>query len=355
LATAIGLDLGKRTSWYAAVEEGDVLIEDGRFLSTKEAVVELVEKYKPETVLVEASSVTAWAVDALVGAGANVWPVHPASLPSRKNRRRKNDKIDARQLVRLWRGGALTKAWIPPPELRKLRDVARARWRLAGDRTRYRNRVHSALNQDGQRIRRDDVELKSGKLFTLDAPDLVIAQRPELAPAYHAEQLLTQEMKLLDKRIDEISKTLPVVQRLQTVPGFGPITSLALYAEIGDVKRFERAEQVVAYFGLEPVIEQSSDTVKQLGISHKGPGWIRGLLAQAAWAHVRYAPLSHVTRKYRKLAKRVGKQRAVVATARRLVKVAYWIWRDDHPFEQKGRTPSGACRPPSTGGSRGLE
>jgi transposase len=152
-------------------------------------------------------------------------------------------------------------------------------------------------------------------------------------------------MKLLDKRIDEVSKTLPAVQRLQTVPGFGPITSLALYAEIGDVKRFERAEQVVAYFGLEPVIEQSSDTVKQLGISHKGPGWIRGLLTQAAWAHVRYAPFSHVTQKYRKLAKRVGKQRAITATARRLAKVAYCIWRDETSFDPRGRTPAAACSP----------
>ena len=356
MATALGIDLGKRTSWYAAVEDGDKLVEDGRFLSSKEAVVELVEKYKPEVVLVEASSVTAWAVDALVAAKANVWPVHPGSLPGRKNRRRKNDKIDAHQLVRLYRAGAITKAWIPPPELRKLRDLARARWRLAGDRTRFRNRVHSALNQDGQRIRRDDEELESQRLFTLNAPDLVLAQRPELAPAYHAEQLLTQEMKLLDKRISEVSEALPVVQRLQTVPGFGPITSLALYAEIGDITRFERAEQVVAYFGLEPVIEQSSDTVKQLGISHRGPGWIRGLLTQAAWSHVRYAPLSHVSRKYKKLAKRVGKQRAIVATARRLVKVAYWIWRDGTQFDKRGRTPAGSCRTPTpVDGARRLE
>src|SRR5687768_4609220 len=94
LATALGIDLGKRTSWYAAVEDGDVLVEDGRFESTREAVVELVLKHKPEVVLVEASSVTAWAVDTLVEAKANVWPVHPASLPGRKQRRRKNDKID---------------------------------------------------------------------------------------------------------------------------------------------------------------------------------------------------------------------------------------------------------------------
>ncbi|MCA1843632.1 MAG: IS110 family transposase [Actinobacteria bacterium] len=348
MATALGLDLGKNASWYAAVEERDELVEDGRFESTKENVKELVRKHRPEVVLVEASSVTAWAVDALVEIGAPVWPVHPGSLPGRKNRRRKNDKIDARQLVRLWRAGAITKAWIPPPEHRKLRDLARARWKMAGDRTRFRNRVHSALNQDGQRIQREDVELEGARLFTLNAPDLVLAQRPELSGAYHAEQLLTQEMKLLDQRIAEVSKGLPVVQRLQSVPGFGPITSLALYAEIGDVKRFEKAEQVVAYFGLEPVIEQSSDTVKQLGISHRGPGWIRGLLTQAAWSHVRYAPTSHVTRKYKKLAKRAGKQRAIVATARRLVKVAYWIWRDGTSFQPRGRTPAGPCSPPAT-------
>ena len=346
MSIALGIDLGKKTSWYAAVEDGDILVKDGRVPSTPRALTDLVELYHPEVVLLEASSITAWAVDALVAHDAPVWPVHPGSLPSRRSRRTKTDKIDARLLVRLWRAGVVTKAWIPPPELRTLRNLARTRTRLAQDRTRYRNRVHSHLNQEGQRISLGEVTLQGGRLFSRRGKTAALTAHPELLAAYRVQDLLTEEVRAFDARIEEVAKDLPTVLRLRSIPGFGPITSLAIYAEVGHIERFPTAETLVAYFGLDPTVQQSGDSLKQLGISHKGPGWIRGLLTQAAWAHVRYAPDSAVSHKYQRLAKRIGKSRAIVATARRLVKVAYWMWREQTDFESSGRTPDCPCRPP---------
>lgn len=340
----IGLDLAKRTSWYAVVDENDQLIDDGQIPSTPAAIKRIVNRFDPDVVLVEASSITAWAVDALVDMDANVWPVHPGSLPTRRQRRKKTDKVDAQMLVRLYRGGVLTKAWIPSKQLRDLRNLVRGRHRLAVDRTKFRNRIHAALNQEGERVRIDDVEVSGRGLFSANGRRLVVKEHPELAGLFEVQDLLSSHMKRLDQEIERTGKGIEAVRALQTVPGIGPMVSLALYSEIGDIHRFEKSEQVVAYLGLDPMIEQSGDTVKHLGISHKGPGWLRGILTEAAWVHVRHARDSFITHKHNELAKRIGKKKAVVATTRRLVKTAFWVWKEGVPFESSGRTPGLACR-----------
>lgn len=344
MAIKIGLDLAKRVSWYAAVEENDELVDDGQIPSTPKALDEIVKRFNPETVLVEASSITAWAVDALMEAGANVWPVHPGSLPPKKQRRKKTDKVDARLLVRLYRGGVLTKAWIPSRQLRDLRNLVRGRHRLAVDRTNFRNRIHAALNQEGERVRIDDLELEGRRNFSANGRRVAIMEHPELAGLFEVQDLLSIHMRELDRRIEAVSKGIDDVQMLRTIPGIGPMVSLALYSEIGDINRFDSAEQVVSYLGLDPMVEQSGDTVKHPGISHKGPGWLRGILTQAAWAHVRRFPDTFVTQKYNELTKRVGKKKAIVAATRRLAKIAYCVWRDQVPFESTGRTPERTCR-----------
>lgn len=344
MPTTIGLDLAKRTSWYAAVDENDQLIDDGKIPSTPAAIKRIVKRFDPELVLVEASSITAWAVDTLVDLNANVWPVHPGSLPSRRQRRKKTDKVDAQMLVRLYRGGILTKAWIPSKELRDLRNLARGRHRLAFDRTKFRNRIHAALNQEGERVRIDDVEVEGRGVFSANGRRFVIKEHPELAGLFEVQDLLSSHMKKLDQVIEKTGKDIEAIRMLRTIPGIGPMVSLAFYSEIGDIHRFEKSEQVVAYLGLDPMIEQSGDTVKHLGISHKGPGWLRGIFTEAAWMHIKRAPDSYITHKHNELAKRIGKKKAAVATTRRLVKTAYWVWREGVPFELSGRTPERTCR-----------
>ena len=340
----IGLDLAKRTSWYAAVDETDRLIDDGKIPSTAEAIQRIVKRFDPDMVLVEASSITAWAVDTLVDMHANVWPVHPGSLPTRRQRRKKTDKVDAHLLVRLYRAGMLTKAWIPTKGLRDLRNLVRGRHRLAVDRTKFRNRIHATLNQEGERVRIDDMEVDGKGVFSAKGRRFVLNEHPELAGLFEVQDLLSVHMKKLNRRIEQIGQEIEAVRTLRTVPGIGPMVSLAFYSEIGDIDRFEKAEQVVAYLGLDPMVEQSGDTVKHLGISHKGPGWLRGIFTEAAWTHVRHAPDSYITHKHNELVKRIGKKKAAVATTRRLVKTAFWVWKEGVPFESSGRTPGLACR-----------
>jgi hypothetical protein len=125
------------------------------------------------------------------------------------------------------------------------------------------------------------------------------------------------------------------VERLQSIPGVGVLTALALHVEIQTVDRFPHAEALVSYFGLDPVVEQSGDDRWHVHtITKKGRAYVRGLMTQAAWVHVARAKASGLTATYERLRERKGKQIAIVATARRWVKGAYHVLDEQRMFER---------------------
>lgn len=159
-------------------------------------------------------------------------------------------------------------------------------------------------------------------------------EHPELAPYYELADQAEEHVDALQRRIEREARGIPEVERLQTIPGIGTLTALALHVEIQSVDRFPNAEVVVSYFGLDPVVVQNGAVRWHVHtISKKGRGYIRGLLTQAAWVHVACARESSLAATYQRLRERKGKQIAIVATARRLAKVAYHVLDQDRAFE----------------------
>jgi len=110
-------------------------------------------------------------------------------------------------------------------------------------------------------------------------------------------------------------------------------------AVIGDISRFRDAEVLCSYFGLVPSTHQSSDVGHHGGITKQGSSMIRHLLVQCAWVHVTCCKESSLTHFYSRLARKKGKNRAIVATARKLVKVIYSMLKDEEPYHVEGYTP----------------
>ena len=156
-----------------------------------------------------------------------------------------------------------------------------------------------------------------------------------------AEQLLLNSRVLL---YDELTRQIAAVeakleaevdkqasaQRLRTHPGVGVITSLALVHTLGDVRRFRRKEEVVAFIGLDP-LEKSSGEKKRMGqISKHGSRLARHLLGQAAQT----SRDQKIRKFYAKLAARRGRPKAKVAAARKLLINCYVMLRDEISYEE---------------------
>jgi transposase len=105
------------------------------------------------------------------------------------------------------------------------------------------------------------------------------------------------------------------------IPGFGLITSMTAFAAIGDITRFASAKKLVGYSGLGASVHASGQTYRTGQVTKQGRRELRGALVEAAWRAVQTHP--HWHEQFERLAGRLGRQKAIVAIARKLLVVVW--------------------------------
>ena len=128
-----------------------------------------------------------------------------------------------------------------------------------------------------------------------------------------------------DEKLAAMGQAHPACQRLQTIPGIGPVTATALIAAIGDVTQFTNGRQLAAWLGLVPREHSTGGKPRLLGISKRGDVYLRKLLVHGARATLRWleTKTDDRSRWVRALIARRGKNRAAVALAK---KNARMVW-----------------------------
>jgi transposase len=108
--------------------------------------------------------------------------------------------------------------------------------------------------------------------------------RTRTAPLLRLLVELQQELKAADARVAAIVAGNPVIQRLCTVPGVGPVTATAFVATVDDVQRFAGPHQLESFLGLVPSEKSSGERQHKGRITKAGNGRVRWLLVEAAWS-----------------------------------------------------------------------
>lgn len=126
-------------------------------------------------------------------------------------------------------------------------------------------------------------------------------------------------------------RSSPEARLLSTIPGVGPILSLTIHSEIGNIDRFKTAKQLSSYAGLCPSTSQSGGTLRHGKITRQGSKWLRWALVEAAiHASSRPGPLRNY---YLKLKRRRGNKVARVAVARKISTYVFWMLKEKEPSE----------------------
>jgi transposase len=165
-----------------------------------------------------------------------------------------------------------------------------------------------------------------------------MAALPELSaaigPLLRLREGMRAERKAFDRTFAGLSRRDDVTRRLMTIPGVGPVTSLAFRATIDESGRFAASKALGAHLGLMPRVYQSGEIDRSGHISKCGDRMLRHLLYEAA------SVLMTRTRKWSQLrawgvsvAKRRGMKRATVAVARKLAVIMHRIWITGGEFE----------------------
>jgi transposase len=367
----VGLDVHKATIAVAVADEGRGEVRKyGTIRNSPEAVLKLVRQLGSAERLVccyEAGPCGYGLQRQLAGLGAVCTVVAPSLIPTRPGDRVKTDQRDAVKLARLLRAGELTSVWVPDAEHEGLRDLSRAREAARDARHRARQQVRKLL------LRLGIAEPSGTKAWTqqywawLRAVQLAQPlQQVVLADAIETVEAGTARLQRLEQRVAQAATTgrhAPLITALQSLRGVGVITAVTLVAELGDLGRFATPRPLMAYVGLVPSEHSSGESQRRGRITKAGNSHVRHVLVQAAW-HYRHAPT--VTRalaarqdgqaaavtdiawkaqerlhgRYRKLAGRKGRQKAVIAVARELVG---FVWALAHAHAEHQATVAQAA------------
>ena len=278
----------------------------------------------PQVVL-EATYGWYWAADVLADAGAVVHLAHPLGVKGFAYRRVKNDERDAADLADLLRMGRLPKAWIAPPEVRGLREAIRHRSKLVALRSGLKAQVHAVLAKQGVRVTVSDLFGVGGQKLLddlqLDAPfNARIASLRRLIDAF------TFEIDVVTKRTSAQLKTHRGFQAVQSIRGVGPVLAAIFVAEIGDVRRFARPQQLCSWAGMTPKHHESDTKVRRGRITKQGNPLVRWAAVEAVQG-LREGPLGHARVR---IGERRGANIGKVAAARSLLTLVFYGLRDGH-------------------------
>ena len=314
----LGIDVHKRYAQVAVMDETGEIVEEVRVKNAN--LDDLAQRYAGAKAAIEATSNYYHLHDTL-SEHLDVTVAHPKKLNQIADTDKKTDRVDAKELARMVRLNSVPESYVPTDEVREARALVRGRQTLVENRTKYANKIHGLLSDQG--ITEDVKPLSvEGREFlrelSLPTPwDTLLASYLELI------ETLTEEIQKLEETIEERAGSLKETQLLMTIPGVSYFTALTIYAEVGDIDRFDRDKEVVSYVGLNPVIRESGDSRIEGSISKRGSGRVRWLLVQAANTAVHTSNDEYLSRFYDRLASRKNSQKAIVATARKMLVSIY--------------------------------
>lgn len=368
---------GRRTSrvWEVESTTNSILAlgEDLVALGVERVVLESTSDYwRPFFYLLEA-------------AGLSVWLVNARDV-KQVTGRPKTDKLDAVWLAKLAERGMLRPSFVPPREIRALRDYTRLRAELVEERSRHKQRLEKLLEDaliklssvatdllgvsaramiealiagerdpaalaalaqgrlnakrarllealngrfddhhgDLARLLLDQIDACTEKIDRLSARiEVLVAELPEPSPPSDREPAPPNDVPL---DADSDGRRLKTVERLDEVPGIAQRAAQIIIAEIGlDMAQFPTPAHLVSWAKLSPQTIQSGPKVKA-GHTGKGNRYLKGVLGEVAVAAAKTD--TFLGERYRRLVRRRGHQRALVAVARSILVIVWHLLAD---------------------------
>lgn len=323
----VGLDLHRQRSVFVRMDAAGERLGMARVVNDPYTFADQIAQMgeHPQVVL-EAAYGWYWAADLLQAAGAEVHLAHPLGVKGFAYRRVKNDERDAADLADLLRMNRLPEAWIAPPATRELRELVRHRAKLVALRSGLKCGVHAVLAKCGVTVPMTD-------LFGAAGTELLDQLR--LAKAFQVRIVsLRKLIGMYDLEIDGFGKMIsaqlagdPGWKAIQAIDGIGPTLASVFVAEIGDITRFTRPEQLCSWAGMTPRHRESDTKVRRGRITKQGNRLVRWAAVEAVQ---RIGANSHLGQTRARIREHRGSGISKVATARKLLILVFYGLRDGH-------------------------
>jgi len=328
-----GIDLHAR-SMYLCIQnqEGNVVLH--RNIDAKpEPFLKAIRPYKDDIVVgVECIFTWYWLADLCAQHDIPFILGHALYMKAIHGGKAKNDRIDSRKIAALMRGGTFPMAYVYPAKMRATRDLLRRRNHLTRKRADLLSHIQNTNSQYNMEPFAKNISYKqnrSGVLEQFTDPDVRMSMEADL-------ELITQLEKQRSKLELYITKNAnnhdpQALYRLRSIPGIGPVLSLVILYEIGDINRFPRVQDFSSYARLVKCAKESAGKRSGTGGSKIGNAHLKWAFSEAAVLFLKGNPEGM---KYKKrLVQKHGKGKALSILAHKLGRAVYYILKRDQAFD----------------------
>jgi transposase len=285
---------------------------------------------KQDDVVLEMTTNTWQLYDELCVYAGSVLVVHPPHVALITRSQVMNDKIAASILARLLAKGLLVGVWVPPQEIRDLRGLVAQRKKMTGLATQAKNRLHAVLQRHHWLPPEGNPFHETQKKWWLALP-MGPLEKVNVQSDLDTLQFAERQQERLTSMMEQIVSQNEEVTRLLQLPGFGVVTAVTVWAAIGAIHRFEDPQHLVGYAGLGTRVHDSGMTSRSGRITKAGRRDLRVVLIEAAQVAANSHP--HWKAELVRLQPRLGRNKAIVAIARKLL-VAVWYILAQHKTDR---------------------
>lgn len=331
----VGIDLHSNNNYQAIIDEEGKRKFNQKIPNDPKSILESLDPYKKEItgVVVESTYNWYWVVDLLMANGYKVHLANPAAIQKYKGFKTMNDKHDAFWLAEMLRLNILPEGYIYPKEDRPLRDLLRKRSQLVSLRTTMILSLKNIITRNcGVNISKNDIKaIRKNHVSPLleDNEDLALAGET----SKETIDFLAKQIKKIEDEILEKVELKPSYKFLTTIPGIGKILSLTIMLESGSTNRFEHVGNYVSYCRKVPAKWFSNGKAKGNGNKKNGNKYLSWAFSEASEMARRFDEDSRAY--YNRKKQKTNFMIAHSALAHKLARAAYYIMRDQVPFDPK--------------------
>jgi transposase len=266
----------------------------------------------------------------------------PASIPTARNQKVKNNRIDSIKITDHLMSGNLRPIRVPQGDYRELRDLVKICNNYTKDRKTAKQRIKALLLYHNlyPLLKDPDASWSANYIKELKSIDCSFAVRQRL-------DMLIEDLEYSRKKLLSVHRTLKsfcqqneqinkYMKYLQSIPGIGFTIASMLLGKIGDPKNLQNPRELAAFIGLTPKENSSGDDINRGPITHLGDKTLRYLMVEAAWVAIRKD--TQLKQFYDRVKNRnhprVASKIAITAVARKLTQIIYRVLKDERNYIQ---------------------
>ena len=319
-----GLDIHKDFFTGCIMDKDGNVLREHEFPFSKEAIEHFFKDISSADVeiAIEACGIWRMAYNELSELGYKVRLGHPKKTHDIACKK-KTDKVDAKILADLLRTNYFPDVYIPDEEINNLRDISRHKCNL----TRLRSKVQVKIKHYLTRI---GVKYNKSLLLQKNLIDLGKLD-PNLKNLINIYRLLKEEEKEVLGRIKQIAKNKRETSLLMSMPGIAEFSSVMILSEVGDIKRFKRAKDLVSYAGLCPGVYQSG--TKERNVRNNAVNkWLKWILYECSGKASIIEP--RFKNHYYRVKKKNNWQTARRSCARKMMTIIWHMLKNEEPYRK---------------------